>query len=246
MQSNVEVILPDRPDPARPIPALYLLHGLSDDHTIWQRRTSVERYAGKYYLAVIMPNGHRSFYTDSDDGHSKYFTYVSEELPSLMESFFPLCRERDGRFVAGLSMGGYGAFKCALTRPDRYRAAASLSGVMSFPSAWERLDELKARVSEDMAHSPQCDLRLAAELAAHSASAGVSAVPDLFQFCGTEDFLYEENLAFRDCVRKCGLSLEYREGPGGHSWDVWDERIRDVLEWLPLSGKVAKTGAIGI
>ena len=85
MQSSAEVILPDRPDPARKLPVLYLLHGLSDDHTIWQRRTSIDRYAAAYYLAIVMPNGHRSFYTDMKHGRP-YFTYMTAELPRLMES----------------------------------------------------------------------------------------------------------------------------------------------------------------
>ena len=62
--TQCEVLLPDRPDPARPVPALYLLHGLSDDQSIWMRRTAIELYAGGLYLAVVMPNGDRSFYSD--------------------------------------------------------------------------------------------------------------------------------------------------------------------------------------
>ena len=108
--TQCEVLLPDRPDPARPVPALYLLHGLSDDQSIWMRRTAIELYAGGLYLAVVMPNGDRSFYSDLRDG-SRYFAYATEELPRLMESYLPISRERAGRFVAGLSMGGWGAFK---------------------------------------------------------------------------------------------------------------------------------------
>ena len=119
--------------PERKHPVLYLLHGLSDDHTIWQRRTSIERYIDPYVdplgLAVVMPDVHRSWYTDMAHG-SRYWTYISEELPALMRSFFPISEARDDNFVAGLSMGGYGAFKLALSHPERYAAAASLSGAL--------------------------------------------------------------------------------------------------------------------
>jgi len=108
---------------------LYLLHGLSDDHTIWQRRTSIERYAVSYNLAVVMPDAQRSFYTDMARG-LPYWTFLSEELLALARSFFPLSDAREENFVAGLSMGGYGAFKLALRCPDKFAAAASLSGAL--------------------------------------------------------------------------------------------------------------------
>jgi S-formylglutathione hydrolase FrmB len=95
-------------------PTLYLLHGLSDDHTIWLRRTSIERYVANLGLAVVMPEVHRSFYTDMVNGYN-YWTFISEELPEIARSFFPLSDKREDNFVAGLSMGGYGAFKLALS-----------------------------------------------------------------------------------------------------------------------------------
>jgi S-formylglutathione hydrolase FrmB len=59
-------------------------------------------------------------------------------------------------------------------------------------------------------------------------------MPKLYQWCGTEDFLYKANLAFRDCAQKLGYDLTYEEGPGDHQWKYWDEKIQRVLEWLPL------------
>src|SRR4051794_21928841 len=109
-------------------PVLYLLHGLSDDDTIWQRRTSIERYAAPLGLAVVMPQGARSFYTDEAHGN-RYWTFLSEELPQLARSFFHLSDRREAPFAAGLSRGGYGAVKWALRPPDRSPAAATLPGV---------------------------------------------------------------------------------------------------------------------
>src|SRR6476619_7886720 len=106
-------------------PVLYLLHGLSDDDTIWLRRTSIERYVAALGLAVVMPQVHRSFYTDEAYGN-RYWTYLSEELPEIVHGFFRLSRRREDTFVAGLSMGGYGALKWALRDPGRFAAAASL------------------------------------------------------------------------------------------------------------------------
>src|SRR5213080_4930690 len=110
-----------------PPPVLYLLHGLSDDDTIWLRRTSIERYVAPLGLAVVMPQVHRSFYTDQASG-GNYWTFLSEELPELVGTLFRVSQRREDTFVAGLSMGGYGAVKWALRQPDRFAAAASLSG----------------------------------------------------------------------------------------------------------------------
>ena len=114
-------------------PLLYLLHGLSDDHTIWLRRTSIERYVAPLGLAVVMPQVHRSFYTDEVYGN-RYWTFLSEELPELVHNFFRLSRRREDTFVAGLSMGGYGAMKWALRYPERFAAVASLSGAIDIAS----------------------------------------------------------------------------------------------------------------
>ena len=103
------------------LPVLYLLHGLSDDHTAWMRRTSLERYAASRRLAVVMPCGGRSFYTNEAHG-GRYWDFISEELPRAVQSFFPVSRRREDTFAAGLSMGGYGALKLALRHPDRYAA----------------------------------------------------------------------------------------------------------------------------
>ena len=235
MQSQAEVILPDRIAPGRRVPVLYLLHGLSDDHTIWQRRTSIERYVENLNLAVVMPNGHRSFYADMAFGRP-YFKYISEELPALMESYFPISRERSGRFAAGLSMGGYGAFKLALNCPEKYAAAASLSGVLDVAVAWSRNADFFPAVfgteESKIKSAPDNLLEAARQLVENVPP---SARPRLFQFCGTEDFLYENNLSFLAHTSKLGLEIKSHEGPGGHTWDVWDKWIQDVLAWLPIA-----------
>src|SRR5262245_15620624 len=130
---SMHVLLPQRPlaetqsKPRKKFRTLYLLHGRSDDHTAWQRFTSIERYVEGLNLSVVMPAVHRSFYNDMFYG-GKYWQFISEEVPAIARDIFPLSADRKDNFAAGLSMGGYGAFKLALTHPDRFAAAASLSG----------------------------------------------------------------------------------------------------------------------
>src|SRR5215207_9246851 len=135
LMSTMHVLLPQRTmaeaqrKRASKVRTLYLLHGHSDDHTSWQRWTSIERYAEGLNLAVVMPAVHLSFYNDMAHG-GKYWQFISEEVPALVRDLFPLSSARRDNFVAGLSMGGYGAFKMALTHPERFAAAASLSGAL--------------------------------------------------------------------------------------------------------------------
>ncbi|QOT09843.1 esterase family protein [Paenibacillus sp. JNUCC32] len=213
-------------------PTLFLLHGLSDDDSIWLRRTSIERYVAEMGIAVVMPQVHRSFYTDMEYG-GKYWTYISQELPSIARSFFPLSHAREDNFVAGLSMGGYGAFKLALRCPESFAAAASLSGALDMAGHINRNEALfEHRLvygDRDITGTDNDLLWLLQEV---DRSEGPK--PLLFQCCGTEDFLYQDNQAFRKACEATSLDLTYQEGPGGHDWGYWDTHIQDVLKWLPL------------
>lgn len=212
------------------VPVLYLLHGLSDDCTIWERRTSIERYATEKGIAVVMPEVRRSFYADETVGE-KYWTYIAEELPQLLARTFRISTAQEDTFVAGLSMGGFGAFKLALNRPDRFAAAASLSGAM---------DLLSMDLSQHDAALPQriwgdADLAgTADDLLGLLRAADPTALPSLFLDCGTEDQLIEQNRRFIAAADQRGIDLVSRLRPGDHDWGFWDEGIRDVLDWLPI------------
>jgi putative tributyrin esterase len=217
-----------------PPAVLYLLHGLSDDDTIWQRRTSIERYVAPLGLAVVMPQVHRSFYTDEAYG-LRFWTFVSEELPDLVGRFFRVSRARADTFVAGLSMGGYGALKLALRQPGRFAAAASLSGALDVatlaqsareedPMIWRRVfGERQVHGSDD-------------DLFALVAKADPAALPALHVSCGTQDVLIGSNRAFVGACATRGIPLSSTFGPGEHEWSYWDAHIQDVLAWLPLGG----------
>ncbi|MFC5468884.1 alpha/beta hydrolase [Cohnella suwonensis] len=229
IQATMNVILPQ---PATgPLPTLTLLHGLSDDQSAWSRNTSIERYATARGLAVVMPAVNRSFYADMKSG-AACWTFVSEELPRIARSFFPLSAERKHNFVAGLSMGGYGAFKLGLSHPERYAAAVSLSGAMDVQRLVEEEFGGDIRLAlgqpDDVAGSGNDLFALAERVVAKR------PIPMLYQRCGTEDFLYADNVRFRDRCLDLGLPLNYGEGPGDHNWAYWDARIAEAIEWLPM------------
>jgi S-formylglutathione hydrolase FrmB len=219
--------------PPQPPPVLYLLHGLSDDHTTWLRRTSVERYVDALGLAVVMPQVHRSFYTDQAYG-GRYWTFLTEELPELVGSLFRVSDRREDTFVAGLSMGGYGAFKWALRHPERFAAAANLSGAV---------DIAGLRTGRERPEDPRMFERIFGDRGPAGGEddlhrlldrATVADLPPLYLCCGTDDPLIDANIAFRDRAVAAGADVTADFGPGGHDWAYWDDRIQDVLTWLPL------------
>ena len=228
---------------------LYLLHGRSDDHTAWLRWSSIEKYVEGLNLAVVMPAVNLSFYTDMVYG-GNYLQFVSEEVPAVARDMFSLSAKREANFVAGLSMGGYGAFKLALTYPDRYAAAASLSGAVNVSEVVkghglhdEKLWRTEMQsIFGDISKVPgsKHDLFALAKKAARS-----SVKPRLYQACGTEDFLHADNVRFRDAVSKLPLDLTYEEGPGEHNWAYWDKTIQNVLAWMFPDGQDLR-GLVGI
>lgn len=245
MCMNMDVILPQRANgqigmnssAGDSFPTLYLLHGMSDDHTIWQRRTSIERYVSDMNLAVVMPSTHLAWYTDMAHGH-RYFTYITKELPAICRSFFRgMSERREDTFVAGLSMGGYGAFKCAIGASDTFCAGASLSGALDMASMASS-DECLANerywsdIFGDLNKMKGSDNDILA-LAERLKDSG-KPMPKLYMWCGTEDFLYWQNTNARKCLTELGYELTYEESPGDHQWKYWDEKIQTVLKWLPI------------
>jgi S-formylglutathione hydrolase FrmB len=224
------VILPE-PAAAGPGPyaTYYLLHGLSDDYTVWLRRTRIEWYVRDLPLIVVMPDGYRGFYTDNAEGPA-YAKHMAEELPSFIERTFPARPARESRCVGGLSMGGYGALRLALGYPDRYASANSHSGAILHgrrdrprpdgPLSREEFRRIFGEHPEGTEHDP-------VELARRAKSAG--RLPRLLIDCGTEDHLVEDNRAFHGALTKLNVPHEYREFPGAHDWDYWDAHVQDAL-----------------
>ncbi|MFE5320738.1 alpha/beta hydrolase [Paenibacillus sp. NPDC056579] len=247
LSSSMDVIVPQQlqKQPERfkpPYPVLYLLHGGSDNHTNWQRNTAIERYVANLGLVVVMPAVQYSFYSDQKYGLN-YFTFLSEELPRLVKQFFHVSDRREDTFAAGLSMGGYGAFKLGIVCPDRYAAVASMSGSLDQRSRLTGEPSLPNSVMLQMAKHTFGSVEeyehsandLAYVLETHLANG--KQLPKMYQACGTLDHNYEINKRFYSQFQN-RLDLTYTEAPNrGHEWNYWDETIQQVLEWLPIRGK---------
>jgi putative tributyrin esterase len=251
---ELEVILPE-PLNRRPDKLLYLLHGNSDDATAWQRQTSIERYAQEHRMAVALPAVRRgSAYVNQLHGDD-YFTYITQEVPWILEHRLHLAPDPAHTFVAGLSMGGYGALHWALAQPERFAAVASLSGGVSRTAAagaqalacLNDAQAMQALKQKDRArylsamefrmtfggltgYEEQDDVHLLRQ--AKAAVKEGKRLPRIFMACGTEDFLYDANIALHQGLEKLGVAHTFAEGSGSHTWDFWDQWIQRAMDFM--------------
>ncbi len=232
MTTTVSVILPDEIKPNEKLKTLYLLHGYRGNHMDWMRYTSIERYVRDERVAIIMPEVNNGYYTDTANGLN-YFTYVADELPKRCETIFPLSKKREDRYIAGLSMGGYGAFKIAGLRPKRFAKAISLSGSLDIKHVYEMTKETDRKgyfhsvFGKTEHRMDQQDL-----YAIYLKLLKEDQKPELFMACGTEDFLFEDNERFYQYLVELGYSVYYETSAGAHEWVFWDHYIEKALRWI--------------
>lgn len=231
---GVTVLMPQGGAPEHGFPVLWLLHGMSDDDTMWLRRTSVERYADARRLAVVMPGAELSCYTDMAHG-GRFYTYIARELPEALGDMFPLSARREDNFIAGLSMGGEGAFKLGLSNPGRYSVIGCLSaGAFNHPWVDDPDPEtMRWRymryAGKKLDGSPEDCFNNAKRILASG-----GPVPRIYHAIGRSDPLLAAARETRDFFQHLDgdpFGYVYEEDPGAHTWDFWDTHIRRFLEF---------------
>ncbi|MHC5249147.1 alpha/beta hydrolase [Enterococcus sp. LJL90] len=244
MEVMINVVLPQKTEKKigssslganEDVPVLYLLHGMNGNHSVWARRTSIERYVADYQIAVVMPSTDLGWYTDTTYDMN-YWTFIAEELPEIVHELFPqISTKREKTYAAGLSMGGYGALKLGLRKPENFAAVASLSGAVVLGLQMEQMLEVRPRnywegifgPLDEVANSDNAPLYLLNKLVASG-----QEIPRIFLACGTEDPLYAASAGMSGQMTKLGVAHTFEEGPGEHNWIFWDQWIQRVLEWF--------------
>lgn len=235
MDTCFDIILPES-CPEEDITTLYLLHGMHGNHSHWVRKTCIEQYANDRKIAVIMPDGENSFYTDMKYG-KRFYTFIADELVDYTRRILKLSRKREKTFICGLSMGGYGAVRTALKKPDQYAAAASLSGCLDIVNSVQICDWTKEAAAiwgdnfkTDTAGSDADLFEL------------IKSFPDdmprprIYSACGRQDFLYTENITFRDFMntvgKEKGFDFKHEEGEGIHNWVFWNKWVVPAIDFM--------------
>jgi S-formylglutathione hydrolase FrmB len=217
--------------------SLYLLHGILGNHQDWILNTNLTELAEKYQVAIILPSGDNSFYVDNYEDQ-RYGEFIGKELVEVSRTLFPLSRNREDTFIAGLSMGGYGALRNGIKYNETFSHAAGLSSALVFyfasASTNEALYTFQKRYFYEKTFGDLNNL-IGSDMDLEALINTCTNPPKLFMAIGREDFLYESNQRFRSYLETMGsIDFTYEEGPGNHTWDFWRTYLDHVLQWLPL------------
>ena len=208
---------------------LYLLHGLLGNYTDWVSGTRIQRWAEEKNLAVVMPSGDNAFYADKQAPFSRYGEFIGEELVDITRKMFPLSDKREDTFIAGLSMGGYGAVRNGLVYSETFSHIAGLSSALDITER-NRTMTGEPGIFEDGASLTDKNPAVAMQNLLDENR----QKPRIYLACGLSDGLLETSRKYRDLFRENGFDITYEEEPGAHEWDFWDRQIHKVLQWLPL------------
>lgn len=228
------------PDVGEKMSVLWMLHGANCECTEWFAQTSLQRYLEGRRLAVITVSVHNGFYVNMRYG-ACYADYLEQEWIDSVRGLFPcLPREREHNFLAGASMGGFGALRLAVNRPDLFSRVGSFAGSIEMPTIVERNQRGLQPGGEDfcwafggyenMIHNSN-DVIYMAQRCVQGGS-----MPRVYMVCGTEDFGYALNTIARDDLRLVGADVYWRETEGIHSYDCWDPELPLFLDWLEDKG----------
>lgn len=235
MSTTLSVILPNdvQQRPEGGFPVAYLLHGHTENHTVWFRNTNIDRYAAERGIAIVMPEVQRSFYFDMAYG-LRYFSYITEELPKQCAEMFGLSARREDTFVGGLSMGGYGALKCALRRPDVYAGCCSLSGAVDIKMlAAANQQGYEGEIIGIAGNPPMvADRDDLFQLSEQVSKMQPHEQPKFMMSCGTEDMFFNDNKRLREKMSSDGLSVKFIETPGIHEWALWEKMCTAMLDFF--------------
>lgn len=222
--------------PVQGYKTLYLLHGLLGSCNDWLYNSRVQQWAEAKNLAVVMPSGDNSFYVDQLTPNNDYGTFIGKELVEITRKMFPLSHRREDTFLAGLSMGGYGAIRNGLVYGETFSHIAGLSSAVHL---FELPPETPGRtlISEDLVFG---DMKAASKtdknprIALSLLKARSGPIPKMYLSCGLQDSLLDSNRTLRDYFLSMGVDVIWEECDGTHNWDFWNDQLQKVLDWLPL------------
>lgn len=229
----------DNPHFRRPMKLLILLHGYSGCETDWLYNTPISELAGRYNLAIVLPNGGNGFYLDGPETGRQYAAFVGEELPAYIEKLFGLNLAPADTCIGGFSMGGFGALHTALAYPERFGRVAAFSAALIQRQVAAMTPETQDPIANyayyrhvfgDPALLPESPNN--PEYLVRTRVAAGKPLPRIFFCVGTEDFLYQNNQQFKSFLTEQGVPFRYEEGTGIHDFAFVRSQLEKALDFL--------------
>jgi S-formylglutathione hydrolase FrmB len=218
------VITPDDYTKGKQYPVVYLLHGAGDTYSGWIKKVPViASLADQYQEIIVCPDGNvTSWYFDSPVNEAwKYETYIVNELLPWMDTHYKTIKDRKGRAVTGLSMGGHGALYLAFKHQDLFGAAGSMSGgvdIRPFPKNWKIEEKLGSYAEHPENWEKNTVINMLHLLTPNSLS--------LIIDCGTDDFFYKVNVNLHEKMLERNIAHDFISRPGAHTWQYWANAVR--------------------
>lgn len=232
MKKNIRAVIvkPEQYDSRDNWPVVYLLHGYGGNYANWiTKAPDIAKAADTYGIMIVCPDGGiGSWYWDSPaDPAFRYETYVSEELVKWVDARYKTLKDKRGRGITGLSMGGHGALYLAFRHQDVFGAAGSMSGgvdIRPFPLKWDMAKRLGKYADEPERWEKYTVINMLHLLV----PGALSIIID----CGTEDFFYEVNENLHQQLLLRNIPHEYYTRPGAHNWDYWPNAVQYQLLFM--------------
>lgn len=224
-----------------PFKTLYLLHGMFGNNETFLYNTLIRSYATNNNLAVVLPSCGNSFYLNDQSSYEFYSNYVGEELVNFTREIFPLSTKREDTFIAGFSMGGYGAIRTGMLYNDTFSAIGAISPALITHRLQLISKEFKEVIdTQEYLESVFGDLNKVVgsdkdpEFLIDNLLKENKDIPKLFINVGKNDFLRLENEAFHKFLEEKKVHVTFAEYPGEHTWDFCNTHIKEFIEWLDL------------
>ncbi|WP_439556071.1 alpha/beta hydrolase [Dyadobacter sp.] len=231
MKKNIKavVIRPDNYATAGEMPVVYLLHGYSGNYADWIKKAAgFQKAADLYQMMIVCPDGgFGSWYWDSPDPAFKYETYVAKELVAFVDSKYKTIKDRKGRAITGLSMGGHGGLYLAFRHQDVFGAAGSMSGgvdIRPFPNNWDMAKRLGKYAEKPKEWEENTVINMLHLLTPNTLS--------LIIDCGREDFFFEVNEKLHRELAYRNIPHDYIVRPGAHNWAYWTNAVQYQLLFM--------------
>lgn len=227
-------------EPGMKFQTVYLLHGGGEDDTGPYRFSRLEQYAERNMVMLVTPSVNDSLYANTKYGF-KYFDYVTQELPLVIQTLFASAAGRENNFVVGHAMGGNGALALGLIRPDLYASVVDLSGGIGLTLDREAYKESlewnfprvrDTLLGKDEFIGSEHDLLWFAK---RNRDEG-RPCPSFFIGVGSKDFIRDRVYNDYTVLKQLGYDVHYEEAENmGHDYDMWDVYLAKALDdWLPL------------
>jgi putative tributyrin esterase len=227
------VVLPARIATGAKLPVVYLLHGGGGGLRDWSNYSGVASFSERG-LILVMPEGDESYYVNAvEKPQDRYEDYIVNDLVADVESRFPVAVGRPNRAIVGVSMGGFGAVKLALSHPDLFVFAGGISSALDVPSRPFSIKRIQQWRHHSSIFGPWgSQARRNGDPFVLARSADPARTPYFFLSCGEQEGLLAVNRNFVALLENRHFRYEFQVVPGGHDWNQWDKRLPSVFQSL--------------